>query len=226
MRKPILLLGLLFIAISLLIPYTLHADSILEEQIYKYVSIVYIDPPMTPEDAAWCQKYENELLAPIKAKTSEAIPILFRVLENDSTQNVWSKRLEKEGCSFAKTNIIYRTMYTIPEISIDTAIMDRLYRYIETIIIHGKDSDDFSLIICGIAALSKDSSENGLNRLIRLRQAFETKKYTLQNFDADKSLKNLKSLDSPEHMRTHFIRVINEEIQEKQLKSKKSILGN
>jgi hypothetical protein len=226
MRKYLLLLGLWFMAICLLFPYTLYAEPNLEEQIYKYVSLVSIDAAHTPEEEAWRQNYENGLLAPIKAKTPEAIPILFKILEDSSTQQILIKRHEQQGRSFATFNILSRTMYTIPKLSTDTAVMDRLYRYIETMIINGKDYDDFSYAISGIAALGKDFTENGVKRLMRLRHDFVFMKYSLQNFDADESLKKVKALDSPENMRNHFIRVIDYQLQEIQKQNTKSIWGN
>ncbi|MFB3895295.1 MAG: hypothetical protein ACE14V_03230 [bacterium] len=213
MRNPILHLWLLFITISLLFPYTLHADSILEDQIYKYVSIVYIDPPMTPKDEAGRQNYENGLLAPIKAKTPEAIPILFKVLEDSSTQQVWIKRLEKEECPFAKFNILSRTMYTIPQLSTDTAIMDRLYHDIETFLITGKTYDDFHVIYSGIYALGQDSSTAGFQRLIALRQNLDNGKYPMQNLENNPSLKGFKDVDSSGTISKYFSHLIDKKIQ-------------
>lgn len=214
MQKYFLVFSLFIISLWLFLGNSycdLYDEQDLEEAVYKYLSIMYIDVP--------CQKdleWEKEQFKPLRAKSQKVIPLLLKVLEDSSTQHTWIERLEtesKEGYSRAQYTIITRAMESLPQMSTDTAIMERLYNYVTKLLNTGTTRRDIYLIHSGIDALAKDTSDSGLQRVVKLRQEINENKYSFQNFEKNADLKSFEAYKTPENIRKYIDGILDKRIQ-------------
>ncbi len=201
MFKRIIFCGLL----TILLMKNVFASSFSEESVYQYLFLEHFDADS--KDYA----IETTMLHQLGP---DAISVFFKVISDDSTQDILVALAKNQAIQFGwkvdrgsyeRDNIVSRALYGIGELSKDSIHMNSINDYVEKLLSNGSTQNHYFLITAGFATLAKDTSKIGIQRLMKIKNDLEQKKYSLKSLD--KVLNK-----TPEQARKSLLKAVNDQL--------------